>query len=91
MAADSSPPKFQYPEWQADCQAALLELDRKKLPERVAVAEAAISKRLQAIAQNPDHTAEQEAIEDARAGLRALKPEQTELPRLEEWAKRQSE
>ncbi len=55
------------------------------------MAKAAISKRLQAIAQNPDHTAEQEAIEDARAGLRVLKPEQTELPRLEEWAKRQSE
>src|SRR5437899_7163063 len=62
--SDSSLPKLQYPEWQGDYQAALLELDPKKLFERVAAAEAVIFNRLQGIAQNPDHTLERQAIDD---------------------------
>jgi hypothetical protein len=68
-------PQILYPEWQADYQAALVELDPQKLPERVQAAETAIFKRLQAISQNTDNQAERQAIEDALASLRVLKRE----------------
>ena len=53
-AKDSSPSKILYPEWQNEYQAALLELDRRNLAQRVAAAEAAIYKRLQMIAESSD-------------------------------------
>ena len=53
-AKDSSPSKTLYPEWQNEYQAALLELDRRNLAQRVAAAEAAIYKRLQMIAESSD-------------------------------------
>ena len=65
--SDPSVPRYQYPEWQEDYQAAFLELDREKLLERVAVAKAAISERLQRITQ------ERQAIDNALAALRVLK------------------
>ena len=41
LAADDSPSaRVLYPEWQNEYQSALLELDREKLSERVAAAEA---------------------------------------------------
>jgi hypothetical protein len=69
----SRSPKILYPEWQAECLAALLELDPKKLFECVSTAEAAIFKRLQALSNNADGNAERQAIEDALADLRILK------------------
>ena len=39
-AADSPCSKVLFPEWQSEYQSALLELDREKLSERVAAAEA---------------------------------------------------
>ena len=54
-AKDSSPSKILYPEWQNEYQAALLELDRQRLGERVAATEAAIYKRLQTIAESSNH------------------------------------
>ena len=69
-----------YPEWQGEYQSALLELDREKLPERVAAAETAIFKRLQAIAQSSDNQAERQAIEDATANLRVLKRDNLGFP-----------
>ena len=81
MAAKDSPsPTPLYPEWQREYQSALLELDRKKLPERVAVAETAVFKRLQAMAQSSDHQAERQAIEDALASLRVLKRDNLGFP-----------
>jgi hypothetical protein len=65
--------KILYPEWQAEYQAALLELDPKTLFERVTAAETAIFNRLQAISHNSDGHAERQAIEDALAALRVLK------------------
>lgn len=62
-----------YPEWQKPLLQALLELDEKKLGERVAAAEAAISKRLQVIAYDPLRQMERHAIEDALSSLRILK------------------
>lgn len=93
MSVEDSPlPKLQYPEWQADYQAALLELDREKLLQRVAAAEATIFNRLQAISQSPDHNVERQAIEDALANLRVLKREKLDYPDWEEkQAKRQPE
>ena len=66
-----SSPKILYSEWQNEYQAALLELDRKKLLERVTAAETAIFNRIQAI--SPSHAAERQAIEDALANLRVLR------------------
>jgi hypothetical protein len=43
-------PKMLYLEWQAYYQAALLELDPTKLPQRVEAAETTIFKRLQDLA-----------------------------------------
>ena len=66
---------FPYPEWQKPCQAALVELDRTKLQERIAAAEAAIVSRLNATSAAPISPAERQAIADALATLRVLKRE----------------
>ena len=71
-------PKILYSEWQNEYQAALLELDRKKLLERVTAAETAIFNRIQAI--SPSHAAERQAIEDALANLRVLRRDNLASP-----------
>jgi len=73
-----------YPDWQKPVQAALVELDKDKLKERVAEADAAIFERQQAISQSRDHHAEREAIEYALANLRVVKREILEFP---DWQK----
>jgi hypothetical protein len=78
-------PELSYPEWQQDYQAALLELDREKLRERVAAAETAIFKRLQAMSQDSDSHAERQAIEDALTNLRVLKRDSLGFP---DWQKK---
>jgi hypothetical protein len=86
MATEDLPsPKIAYPEWQNEYQAALVELDRKKLPERVVASETAIFNRLQAISQSSDHQAERQAIEDALAALRVLKRDELGFP---DWEKK---
>jgi len=60
---------LKYPEWQRPIQAALLEFDPQKLQERIALAEAAISARLDRLSEVSDGEAERMAIED---GLRLL-------------------
>jgi hypothetical protein len=66
---------LRFPEWQVAYQAALLEVDPQKLPERVKDAEAAIFLRQQALANSPDGHAERQAIEDAMPALRFLQTE----------------
>ncbi len=66
---------FLYPEWQKPWQAALVELDRAKLQERIAAAEAAIGSRLKATSAAPISPAEGQAITDALATLGVLKRE----------------
>jgi len=73
-------PKILYPEWQHEFQAALLELDRKKLPERATAAETAIFNRIQALLQDPDHPAERQAIENALATRRVIRRENLGFP-----------
>ena len=86
MDRSSPSPKMLYPEWQTEYLAALVELDPKTLFERVTVAETAIFNRLQAISHNSDsHAAERQAIEDALAGLRALKRDNLGFP---DWEKK---
>lgn len=74
-----------YPHWQRPVQAALVELDKDKLKERVAEAEAAIFERQQAISLSRDHHAEREAIECALGNLRVVKREILEFP---DWQKK---
>jgi hypothetical protein len=74
-----------FPHWQNEYQAAMLEVDHTKLPERVAAAEAAIYTRLQQISQNSPHGLERQAIEDALAALRVLKRESLGFP---DWEKK---
>jgi hypothetical protein len=74
MEGDGSEfPIIVYPEWQKEFQAAILELNREKLADRVVMAERAISKRLQALSQSSDSAGERQAIEDALSSLRLLK------------------
>jgi hypothetical protein len=79
----SSPSEIRYPAWQNEYQAALLELDPKKLLERVHAAETAIFNRLQELAQSPnspDQKAERQAIEDALSGLKVIKRDKLDFP-----------
>jgi hypothetical protein len=76
-----------YPAWQPAYKAALVELDPKKLRERVQAAEDAIFNRLQELAQNSnsqEHKAERQAIEDALANIRALQRDKLGFP---DWKK----
>jgi hypothetical protein len=74
MEGDGSEfPIILYPEWQKEFQAAILELNREKLADRVVTAERAISKRLQALSRSPDSAGERQAIEDALSSLSLLK------------------
>jgi len=61
-----------HPEWQRLCQAALLELDPMKLPERIAAARDAILDRVeQGHTKSPNR--EQLALRDALATLDSLR------------------
>jgi hypothetical protein len=60
-------------------------LTPEKLSERVAAAETSIYKRLQQSSQGSDHQAEEQAIEDAVAGLRILKMDSLGFP---DWGKK---
>jgi hypothetical protein len=81
MATEDSPsPRILYPEWQNEYQAAFVELDLKRLPERVAAAESAIFNRIQVISQSSDHQAERQTIDDALAALRILKRDELGFP-----------
>ena len=64
---------IRYAEWREPYQQALLELDQKKLSERIAAAETAVSNRLRALAGDSNHHAERQAIDDALSSLRVLK------------------
>ena len=85
MEPSSPSSKILYPEWQAEYQAALLELDPKRLFERVMAAETAIFNRLQAMSHTSDGHAERQAIEDALASLRVLKRDNLGFP---DWEKK---
>jgi hypothetical protein len=62
-----------FPDWQNEFQAALLEDDPKKLPQAVEAAEAAIFFRLQALTHSSSGHVERDAIADAMRTLPAIK------------------
>ena len=64
---------YKFPEWEPQYKAALLEVDRAKLLERVAAAETAIRQRMRAIFGRRDADTERQAIGKALSALRALK------------------
>ena len=66
--------RLRYPEWQALYEEALTECNAEKLPQKIAIAEAAILSRAEAISLSSLHRAELQAMEDALVFLRALKP-----------------
>ena len=84
MADDTSTPNIRFPNWQLEYQAALLEVDPQKLPERIKAAEAAIFLRQQALANTSGEHAERQAIEDAMHALRFLQTEKLGYP---DWKK----
>jgi len=59
-------------EWYGIYKAALLECDPTKLATRIREAKAAISTRMQGIAEDSDSCHERELISDALFGLRTL-------------------
>ena len=62
------------------CQEALIELDREKLKEKVAAAEAMVFQRLQEIADRTDAQAERQALMDVTSSLRFLKRDVLKFP-----------
>jgi hypothetical protein len=69
-------PEESGPDWLKLYQAALLEVDRKKLPDLIEQAHDAINKRRQLLAtQNGRDATERQALEDALQNLRVLRRE----------------
>jgi hypothetical protein len=62
-----------YPHWQNEYAAALLELDRETLNQRIEAAEDAIERRLQQLSKDSNHHAERRVIHDALISLQLLK------------------
>jgi len=73
--SDETVPEFHllYPEWQVEYTKALLELDPSKLRDLLSAAEAAISKRVQALAGDTNHQQERQAIQNALHTLQVLR------------------
>jgi hypothetical protein len=65
-------------QWEALYGAALLELDREKLPARIRAAEDVLRQRLPSLNSTSDHRGERRAIEDALRNLRVLR--KAEIP-----------
>ena len=64
---------FEFPEWEPQYKAVLLEVDQTRLLERVAAAEAAIRQRMRAIFGRRDGDTERQAIGKALSALSVLK------------------
>ena len=86
MATDhSSSFRILYPHWRKEYAAALVELDRKKLPERVVAVEATIYARFQQISQNSPHDAKRRTIVDALQLFGVRKRDELGFP---DWEKK---
>ena len=86
--ADQNPspstPNLPFPDWQLEYQAALLEIDPQKLPERVKLPKLLSFLRQQALVHRSDGHVEREAIEDAMRALRLIQTEKLNYP---DWKK----
>ena len=65
--------RFEFPEWEPQYKAALLELDQAKLLERIVAAEAAIRQRMRVIFGRKEGDTERQAIGKALLALGVLK------------------
>jgi hypothetical protein len=81
----SSTESLRFPAWQREYHAALVEVDRRRLQQRVIKAEEAIFTRLQALIDTPNADVEHQAIENALASLRVLKRDKLGWP---DWEKK---
>jgi hypothetical protein len=86
-ATDENDQGLQYPGWQKLCQEALIEIDKDRLKERVAAAEAVVFRRLQELAHSTDGQAERQALLDVTRSLRFLKRDVLKFPDWESKAK----
>jgi hypothetical protein len=64
---------FKFPDWEPQYKAALFEVDRARLLERIAAAEASIRQRMRTIFGRTDGDTERQAIGKALSALRVLK------------------
>ena len=64
---------FQFPDWEPQYKATFLEVDRAKLFERIAAAEAAIRQRMRSIFGRKEGDTERQAIGKALSALSVLK------------------
>jgi hypothetical protein len=71
---------IKYPHWQREFEAALREGDPQSLRQRVDAAEAALFRRLQALAGSAEGDAERQAISDARETLRVIQRDKLGYP-----------
>jgi hypothetical protein len=62
-----------YPYWQNEYAAAVLELDRETLKDRITAAEEAIERRLLQLLKDSNHYTERRVIHDALISLQWLK------------------
>jgi len=76
----TSTSKLQFPDWQQEFEAALLEGDPQELPLRVKAAEAAIVLRQQELIHSSNGDVERQAIFDAMRTLRAIQTEKMHNP-----------
>ncbi len=67
---------MKYPKWQKPYLAALMEVNRQELNEKIAVAEAAISRRGRELTTNDWDIDEHLAVRDAAFNLHVLKGQQ---------------
>lgn len=65
-------PDMEREKWVAPYRAAMLELDRGKLLNRINEARKAIQERILQLQDRPSHEEERQAIEDALQNLRVL-------------------
>jgi hypothetical protein len=65
--------QLKYPQWQGPLQAAIVELDRVRLREKLETAEMAISKRSQELVGQAETTDELRAIADGLYIIRMLR------------------
>lgn len=72
--------KFPHGEWQRLYLAAMTEIDKARLAEKLYNAESAIFERLQKLTAKPETEAERVAIDDAIHGLQVLKRETLNFP-----------
>ena len=66
--------------WEESYKLAVLEVDGRKMPERISAARDAIAGRLRAMEGDSDHHGERERIEDALHALKVLTTESQAWP-----------